>query len=213
MYIQVYHISRQWYLYINKISRKIPNIRCPSVLACVPFITILTQQVHDITFLREIKKYYNTMLKGCNTTVVIYTVLNIITMCTLRLISSLLPAVKSKRTTPLGIKSSDHLVVLDTDAEDDAIKQRVCTQTNKKINQQQFNKSTSLYKFGPFCTGSSLVIFTNPAGKIPSLVPILPLSHSSFNFERMVMMSPVLKLSSPIPSPSKSNRASHVPVS
>ena len=84
------------------------------------------------------------MLKGCNTTVVIYTVLNIITMCTLRLISSLLPAVKSKRTTPLGIKSSDHLVVLDTDAEDDAINNvYVRKQTKKLINNSSINQQVS----------------------------------------------------------------------
>ena len=58
----------------------------------------------------------------------------------------------------------------------------------------------------------SVMTLTKDTGNIPSLVPILPFIQSWSTFSRVVIISPVTKLSSESPSPSKSNRASHLPV-
>ena len=58
----------------------------------------------------------------------------------------------------------------------------------------------------------SVMTLTKDTGNIPSLVPILPFIQSWSTFSRVVIISPVTKLSSESLSPSKSNRASHLPV-
>ena len=60
--------------------------------------------------------------------------------------------------------------------------------------------------------GSSSRTLTKLMGNMPSRSPMVPLIHSSFTHSVVVITSPSKKLSSPLASVWKSNRASHLPV-